>query len=134
MPGGLDGVRQMIADFHRRGVRVLFPMMMWDQGTHDPGIPWPEAIATLMAEIGADGINGDTQAGVPRSLSEAAENIGHPLAFESERGPPDEDIAYNVMTWGQYQYPVCAVSRSVQMDRATAHGEYLGSLEKRQDR
>ncbi len=32
MPGGVEGLRQMIADFHRRGVRVLFPMMMWDQG------------------------------------------------------------------------------------------------------
>jgi hypothetical protein len=31
MPGGVAGVRQMIADFHRRGVRVLLPMMMWDQ-------------------------------------------------------------------------------------------------------
>ena len=37
MPGGVEGVRQMVADFHRRGVRVLFPMMMWDQGTHAPG-------------------------------------------------------------------------------------------------
>ncbi len=25
MPGGVAGVRQMIADFHKRGVRVLFP-------------------------------------------------------------------------------------------------------------
>ena len=41
MPGGIEGVRQMVADFHRRGVRVLFPMMMWDQGTHEPGKPWP---------------------------------------------------------------------------------------------
>ncbi|MGC2451091.1 MAG: formylglycine-generating enzyme family protein, partial [Candidatus Sulfotelmatobacter sp.] len=61
MPGGVAGVRQMISDFHRRGVRVLFPMMMWDQGTRDPGVPWPDAIASLMAEVGADGINGDTQ-------------------------------------------------------------------------
>jgi iron(II)-dependent oxidoreductase len=45
MPGGVAGVKQMIADFHRRGVRVLFPMNMWDEGTHDPGMPWPEAIA-----------------------------------------------------------------------------------------
>src|ERR1035438_650231 len=61
MPGGIAGVKQMIADFHRRHVRVLFPMMMWDQGTRDPGLPWPQAIAELMREIGADGINGDTQ-------------------------------------------------------------------------
>jgi len=105
MPGGLAGVRQMIADFHRRGVRVLFPMMMWDQGTRDPGEPWPKAIAELMAEIGADGINGDTQDGVPFAFSAAADKVGHPLAFEPEDGPSDEALAWNVMTWGQYNFP-----------------------------
>src|SRR5260370_11738344 len=74
MPGGVSGVRQMVADFHRRGVRVLFPMMMWYQGTRDVGRPWPQAIAEMMAEIGADGINGDTQDGVPLAFSQAAEN------------------------------------------------------------
>jgi len=105
MPGGIAGVRQMIADFHRRGVRVLFPMMMWDQGTRDPGKPWPEAIASIMAEIGADGINGDTQDGVPRAFSEAADRVGHPLAFEPEGGPADEAVAYDLLTWGQYKFP-----------------------------
>ena len=105
MPGGIPGLRQMIADFHRRGVRVLFPMMMWDQGTRDPGMPWPDAIASLMAEIGADGINGDTQDGVPLAFSTAADKIGHPLVFEPEGGPSDEALAWNVMTWGQYHYP-----------------------------
>ena len=104
MPGGLPGVKQMIADFHRRGVRVLFPMMMWDQGTGDPGMPWAEAIASLMA-VGADGINGDTQDGVPLAFSLAADKTGHPLAFEPEGGPADEALAWNLMTWGQYQFP-----------------------------
>jgi gamma-glutamyl hercynylcysteine S-oxide synthase len=105
MPGGVAGVRQMIADFHKRGVRVLFPMMMWDQGTRDPGKPWPQAIAELMAEIGADGINGDTQDGVPLAFSVAADKVGHPLAFQPEDGPSDEALAWNVMTWGQYNFP-----------------------------
>ena len=105
MPGGIAGVRQMVADFHRRGVRVLFPMMMWDEGTRDPGKSWPDAIASVMAEIGADGINGDTQDGVPRAFSEAADRIGHPLAFEPEGGPADEGVAYDVLTWGQYKFP-----------------------------
>jgi len=105
MPGGAAGVHHMVADFHRRGVRVLFPMMMWDQGTRDPGKSWPDAIAALMAEIGADGINGDTQDGVPRPFAEAAEHIGHPLAFQPEGGPHDEAVSYDVLTWGQYKFP-----------------------------
>jgi iron(II)-dependent oxidoreductase len=105
MPGAVAGVTQMIADFHKRGVRVLFPMMMWDQGTRDPGKPWPQAIAELMAEIGADGINGDTQDGVPLAFSAAADKVGHTLAFEPEDGPSDEALAWNVMTWGQYSFP-----------------------------
>ena len=104
MPGGIAGVRRMIADFHKRGVKVLFPMMMWDQGTRDNGKSWPDAIAELMAEIGADGINGDTQDGVPLAFSLAADQTGHPLAFEPEHNPSDEALAWNVMTWGQYQY------------------------------
>ncbi|HSZ17983.1 MAG TPA: SUMF1/EgtB/PvdO family nonheme iron enzyme [Terracidiphilus sp.] len=105
MPGGVDGVRQMVADFHRRGVRVLFPMMMWDEGTHAPEQPWTDAIAALMKQIDADGINGDTQDGVPLGFSTAAEKIGHPLAFEPESSPSDEALSWNVLTWGQYTFP-----------------------------
>jgi formylglycine-generating enzyme required for sulfatase activity len=105
MPGGIAGVRQMVTDFHCRGVRVLFPMMMWDQGTTDAGGNWPDAIAQLMKDIGADGINGDTQHGVPLGFSLAADKIGHPLAFEPEHEPDDEGLAWNLMTWGQYKFP-----------------------------
>lgn len=105
MPGGIAGVKQMVADFHRHGVRVLFPMMMWDQGTHDPGMPWPEAIAKFMKEIGADGINGDTQRGVPEDFSLAAEKIGHPLAFEPEDPSANADmLSWNVMSWGHFDF------------------------------
>jgi gamma-glutamyl hercynylcysteine S-oxide synthase len=104
MPGGIAGVRRMVADFHKRGVHVLFPMMMWDQGTRDPGKPWPDAIAETMKEIDADGINGDTQDGVPLAYSLAADRIEHPLAFEPEGGPADEALAWDVLTWGQYKF------------------------------
>ena len=104
MPGGVAGVRSMVADFHRRGVKVLFPMMMWDQGTRDPGSSWPDAIAQLMKEIDADGINGDTQDGVPLAFSLAADKVNHPLAFEPEDGPHDEGLAWNLLTWGQYNF------------------------------
>jgi formylglycine-generating enzyme required for sulfatase activity len=104
MPGGIVGVKQMVADFHRRHIRVLFPMMMWDQGTRDPGEPWPDAIAKLMKEIDADGINGDTQDGIPFAFPKAADQAGHSLAYEPESGPHDEGLAWNLLTWGQYNF------------------------------
>jgi formylglycine-generating enzyme required for sulfatase activity len=104
MPGGVEGVKKMVADFHKRGVRVLFPIMMWDQGTRDPAMSWPDATAAFMREIGADGVNGDTQDGVPLAFSVAADKTGHPLAFEPENGPSDEALAWNVLTWGQYKF------------------------------
>jgi len=105
----------MIADFHKRGVRVLFPMMMWDQGDTRPGKNLARReLASLMAEIGADGINGDTQDGVPSAYAEAAERIGHPLAFQPEGGPHDEAITYDILP-GAIQIPFCSASGSLQM-------------------
>lgn len=99
MPGGITGVRQMVGQFHQRGVRVLFPMNMWDQGTRSPGASWPQAIAKLMKAVNADGVNGDTQDGVPLGFFDAAETLGHPLAFEPEDHAPDEDLQWDVMSW-----------------------------------
>ena len=94
-------------------------------------MPWPDAIASLMAEIGADGINGDTQDGVPLAFSTAADKIGHPLVFEPEGGPSDEALAWNVMTLGTIPLPVRAHGGQVQMAGNTPHGEHFRSLEAR---
>ncbi len=104
MPGGMDGVRQMVADFHRRGVKVMFPMMMWDQGTRDPGKPWTDAIAEVMKDLNVDGVNGDTQDGVPLTFSLAADKSGHRMVFEPELTMSDEALAWNQIHWGQYKY------------------------------
>jgi formylglycine-generating enzyme required for sulfatase activity len=105
MPGGVEGLKQMINDFHRRGVRVLFPVMLWDQGTRDVGIPNWEATPQAMAEIGADGINGDTLDGVPQAFRVASDRTGHPIALEPEGGPADEALQWNNLTWGYWKYP-----------------------------
>ncbi|MCL5006144.1 MAG: formylglycine-generating enzyme family protein [Acidobacteria bacterium] len=107
MPGGLAGVRQMIEDFHRHGVRVLFPVMLWDQGTRDEGIPNWVATARLLANVGADGVNGDTLHEVPLAFRKASDATGHPLAFEPELSleNPSEALAWNNMSWGYWKYP-----------------------------
>jgi formylglycine-generating enzyme required for sulfatase activity len=105
MPGGVEGLKQMINDFHRRGVRVLFPVMLWDQGTRDVGIPNWDATTQAMAEIGADGMNGDTLDGVPRAFRVASDRTGHPIALEPEGGPADQALQWNNLTWGYWKYP-----------------------------
>ena len=113
LPGGIDGVREMIRQFHARGVRVLFPVMVWDQGTHKEGVPDADAIAAEMAAVGADGINGDTQEGMPASFRRAADKIHYPLALEPEVPlGSDEALAYDNLTWGYWKYDfVPSVSR-----------------------
>lgn len=101
MPGGIAGIRQMVADFHARKVRVLFPIMLWDQGTRDVGKPEAEALAEELAAVGADGVNGDTMNAVPRLFRIASDKTGHPLAFEPEHLTQDEALAYNNMDWAQ---------------------------------
>ncbi|HXR77737.1 MAG TPA: hypothetical protein VN737_17280, partial [Bryobacteraceae bacterium] len=106
MPGGLAALKQMVADFHRRGVRVLFPTMPWDVGTRIEPLSKPETIAKLMANIGADGVNGDTFAGVPRSYRVASDKSGHPIVFEPEGYPSsDEMLNWDNMSWGYWKYP-----------------------------
>ena len=39
MPGGIAALRDMVQQFHRRGVKVFFPAMPWDNGSRDEGIP-----------------------------------------------------------------------------------------------
>jgi formylglycine-generating enzyme required for sulfatase activity len=113
LPMGTEGVKRVVQEFHRRGIRVLFPVMLWDQGTHFSGLPDAEAISRELAAVGADGTNGDTLEGMPRSFRTTSDKIGHPLALEPELAlASDEMLAYNNLTWGYWHYDfIPSVSR-----------------------
>jgi len=100
LPGGVTGVAGMIERFHERGVKVLFPINLWDQGTRDEGQTDSDAIARLMATIGADGLNGDTLAGFPGVFRTASDAAGRPLVLEPTDSPPPMGLAWNNMSWG----------------------------------
>ncbi|MGO9239921.1 MAG: formylglycine-generating enzyme family protein [Bryobacteraceae bacterium] len=113
MPGGVQALRQMIADFHRRGVKVFWPTMPWDVGTRDVGIPYWEAAARIAAATGSDGMNGDTFNGIPRAYKTATDAAGRPVVLEPEGGPANEELLmWNTQTWGYWKYPwVPGISR-----------------------
>lgn len=103
MPGGLAGVRQMVMDFKKRGVRVFFPIMIWDRGTHDIGIPMPVALVQEMKAIGADGLNGDTMFGVTDDFLHACDSLEYPLVLQPEVAINDLKMTeWNQMSWGYF--------------------------------
>lgn len=126
MPGGWSGVRIMVEDFHRAGVRVLFPIMVWDLGTRDPGRPWADILPEMLAEAGADGLNGDTMDAVTRDYFENSVAAGRPLVLEPElglRGAVDA-LAWNTQSWGYWNYdtrvPMVSVNKWLE-PRHTVH-------------
>ncbi|MCF7824124.1 MAG: formylglycine-generating enzyme family protein [Candidatus Marinimicrobia bacterium] len=102
LPGGIEGLKQVVADFHRRGVRVFLPTMPWDNGTRDSGIPDYKEITALAAQVNADGINGDTYYALPRAFREASDATGHPVVLQPETWPISDDaLMWNNQSWGK---------------------------------
>ena len=103
MPGGIKGVKQMIVDFQKRGVRVFFPIMAWDYGTRDVLLPMNVALVKEMKTLGADGLNGDTMTGVTEDYKNASDSLNYPLSFQPEVFLKDlKMIEWNNMSWGYW--------------------------------
>src|SRR5579859_3877546 len=102
LPGGIAGVRGMVEQFHRRGVKVFFPLLAWDTGTRDEGAPPATVMSQLLKEVDADGINFDTLESVPPGFREASDAIGHPLALEPQFQPRDASIAWTNLSWNDW--------------------------------
>ena len=111
LPGGIAGLRGLVDQFHRHGVKVFFPFIAWDTGTRDEGADPAAVMAQLMKEIGADGINFDTLETVPVHFQQASNAAGHPLALEPQFQPRDESLAWTTLSWNDWvtwegkQYP-----------------------------
>lgn len=102
LPGGIPALHKMVEEFHSHNVKVFFPMVSWDVGTRPEGPPLWDSVAHLMAEIGADGVNGDTFSGVPRAYLEASDKVGHPLIFQPENDlTSDEQLIFDLQSWGE---------------------------------
>ena len=101
LPGGIDGLRDVVAEFHRRDVKVFLPTMPWDNGTSPSQQPDWERIAEIVVATGADGINGDTYSGVPLAFHRACEAKGANVVLEPESTAQagDHVLSWNLQSW-----------------------------------
>jgi len=103
MPGGIAGIKQMVQDFKKQGVKVLFPIMIWDKGTRNVGTTIPHALVNEMKLIGADGLNGDTMFGVTEDFLKAADSLDYSLVLQPEVAINDlKMVEWNQMSWGYF--------------------------------
>ncbi len=102
LPGGVAGLQKMVAAFHDRGVKVFFPVLIWDGGTRDSSISRADNAAQLLHEIGADGINLDTLDAVPDELRDLSWGVQPPLALEPQMDPQNASLAVSPISWDDW--------------------------------
>lgn len=81
--------------------------MVWDLGSRDAGAPWAEILPDLMAQVHADGMNGDTMNAVTKDYFDNSVRDGRPLSLEPELGMQGggwTQLAWNTQSWGYWDY------------------------------
>jgi formylglycine-generating enzyme required for sulfatase activity len=102
MPGGLQGVREVVRECHRRGVRALVVYKPWDRGTRREAQSDVEALSELVQATEADGVYLDTMPVAPDGLREALDRLRPGLVLEGEGELPISYIHDHHMSWAQH--------------------------------
>jgi len=100
MPGGLQGVRDLVEAFHQHGIEVFMPFQPWDKGTRKEDKTDAEVLLSVTEATNADGIYLDTwYECAPLRLE--LDKIRPGLAIDTELPIPIEHVAEHQMSWAQ---------------------------------
>ena len=102
LPGGLDGLKAAVADFHKRGVRVMIDHKPWVPGIPDGFISANRALAYVVEYCDLDGVYLDCGSHPKPDLKQFVEDIGPEKVFAAEATTPLEHIPYQPMSWAQF--------------------------------
>jgi len=105
MPGGLEGVRDAVRRFHKRGVKVFIPYMPWDIGTRREEVSNAQALAEIVGRIEADGIFLDTMRQSPGEFRETIDAARAGVAFAPEGHPDIGEMQVCSGSWAQELRP-----------------------------
>ena len=101
-PGGLPGLRQAVAEFHRAAVRVFLDYNPWDTDTRREDKEDLAALADMVVALDADGIFLDTMdrgaAGFRATLDAARPGV----ALEGEIALPLDRVHDHHLGWAQW--------------------------------
>ena len=105
LPGGLDGVKSMVKQFHVHGIKVILPYNPWDIGTRREKENDVETYSKILKYTDADGINGDVTTGLGASWREAFDKVRKGIVIEPELDNDDKYLEFDQMGWAYWEYP-----------------------------
>jgi len=101
MPGGLEGVRELSREAHRRGIKVFLCYNPWDSDTHREGRSDIEMLAEIVGELEADGIFLDTMDKGAPEMRARLDAIRPGVVLEGEIDLPLANVNDHHMSWAQ---------------------------------
>ena len=102
MPGGLQGIRDVVRQCHRFGVRAFVVYKPWDVGTRREALSDVALLAELVELTEADGVYLDTMPVAPAGLRQALDEVRAGLVLEGEGELPLVSIQDHHMSWAQH--------------------------------
>ncbi len=105
MPGGLDGLREVVRRFQQQGVKVFIPYMPWDTGTRREEVSDEQALSQIIGAIEADGVFLDTMLQSPPTLRQTVDAARTGVAFAPEGHPRIAEMENCSGSWGQGLQP-----------------------------
>ena len=104
MPGGLEGLAEVVKKFHEHGVKVFIDYNPWDTGTRREEKSDDEALAELVAAIDADGVFLDTMNATSPVLRSNMDKLRSDVALVPEIHPAIEQLGLVSASWAQWLY------------------------------
>lgn len=98
----VPGLRDVVAEFQSRGVRVFLDYNPWDTGTRRAPHDDATGLALLASELGADGMFLDTMKEGDSRLVSALLDNEPPQVLEGESRLPNARIADHQLSWAQW--------------------------------
>jgi hypothetical protein len=98
----VPGLRELVAGFQARGLRVFLDYNPWDTGTRRTAHDDATELARLAAEADADGVFLDTMKEGDARLVSALPDNHPPRVLEGESRVPNERVADHQLSWAQW--------------------------------
>lgn len=100
MPHGLDGLKNVVKQFHQSDIKVFINYNPWDKGTRREQKPDIDGLVDIIKAIDADGIFLDTMKDAP-DFREKLDTVKPGLVMEGEISLPLEHLQTHHMSWAQ---------------------------------